>query len=325
MNPTHTRTARTVLLVIIVIGLTAPVVGAQNHDTQRINTIELAETGDAEWTIETRNSLDSQTAVTEFQAYVDQVNSADTNQTTQSFQSQFQTVIAGANESFERDMSLNGLDVEAEILDTATGTVGVTRIVFTWENYATTGEETVAVGEVLSNGYTLSDSEMLKIVPPEGYEPALNPPEATVGHHGGVEWTGSYAFSSLSLEFEYTGADAHGADAHGDENTGIPILPLALVGIGLLIAAGGLIYRRTSSDDGGWSEDELQTEEEQVVSLLEEHDGRMKQKSLADTFDWSDAKVSRVTSSLAENDVLEKLTIGRENVLQLNESGRADN
>lgn len=325
MNPTYTRAVQTVLLVVVVIGLTAPAISAQQDTTQRINTIEIAENGDAEWTIETRKSLDTETAVSEFQAYVDQVNSSETNQTTQRFNSQFETVISGANTSFERDMSLDSLDVEAEVLETATGTVGVTSIVFTWKNYATTSKDTVGVGEVLSNGYTLSESEVLKIVPPSGYQPIGSPSEASVDHHSVVEWTGPYAFSGLSLQFEYTGHEPHEEETTPEnEDTGVPILPIAVIGVGLLAVVGGVFYRRDSDTGDDWSQDELQTEEERVVSLLEQHDGRVKQKLLAGEFDWSDAKVSRVTSNLEENSVLEKLTIGRENVLQLNQSGRAD-
>jgi uncharacterized membrane protein len=53
--------------------------------------------------------------------------------------------------------------------------------------------------------------------------------------------------------------------------------------------------------------------------LLADAGGRMKQADVADELGWSASKTSRVVSDLVEADRVEKLRVGRENVLDLAE------
>ena len=63
--------------------------------------------------------------------------------------------------------------------------------------------------------------------------------------------------------------------------------------------------------------DELATDEDRVLALLEAEDGRIRQAEIADRLDWSASKTSRVVSRMAEDGEIEKLRIGRENVIDL--------
>lgn len=56
-----------------------------------------------------------------------------------------------------------------------------------------------------------------------------------------------------------------------------------------------------------------------MVELLGEHGGQMKQSAVAEELGWSASKTSRIVSGVAEEDRVEKLRIGRENVLTLPE------
>lgn len=66
-------------------------------------------------------------------------------------------------------------------------------------------------------------------------------------------------------------------------------------------------------------DEELLSDEERVVRLLEANDGRMKQANIVTETDWSNAKVSQLLSAMAERDEIEKLRIGRENLITLRE------
>jgi hypothetical protein len=68
-------------------------------------------------------------------------------------------------------------------------------------------------------------------------------------------------------------------------------------------------------------EDELLSNEERVLALLEHNDGRMKQQAVAAELDWSDAKTSQVIGKLRDADEIETFRIGRENVVSLPGSG----
>lgn len=64
---------------------------------------------------------------------------------------------------------------------------------------------------------------------------------------------------------------------------------------------------------------DLATDEDRVVAALTAAGGRMKQSDLADELDWSASKTSRVLSDMADEGQVEKLRIGRENVIDLSE------
>lgn len=62
---------------------------------------------------------------------------------------------------------------------------------------------------------------------------------------------------------------------------------------------------------------ELLSDEERVEHLLEQNGGRMKQASIVKETGWSDAKVSQLLSAMAEEDRINKLRLGRENLISL--------
>ena len=63
----------------------------------------------------------------------------------------------------------------------------------------------------------------------------------------------------------------------------------------------------------------LLSDEERVERLLRQNDGRMKQANIVRETDWSDAKVSQLLSAMDEAGRIEKLRIGRENLISLSE------
>ena len=78
-----------------------------------------------------------------------------------------------------------------------------------------------------------------------------------------------------------------------------------------------------SRDDGGDSaapvDEDLLSNEEQVLRLIEDNGGRMKQKRVAEELDWTAAKTSQVVTGLRDDGDLDGFRLGRENVLSLPE------
>ncbi|MFB6089468.1 MAG: helix-turn-helix transcriptional regulator [Halobellus sp.] len=72
----------------------------------------------------------------------------------------------------------------------------------------------------------------------------------------------------------------------------------------------------TASEEAPW-EDELLSNEERVLALVEHEGGRMKQQEVARTLDWTDAKTSQVVRKMRDADELDAFRLGRENVLVL--------
>lgn len=66
------------------------------------------------------------------------------------------------------------------------------------------------------------------------------------------------------------------------------------------------------------------TDEDRVRTLLADNDRRLKQSAIAAQLEWSDSKTSRVLSSMADEGTVEKLRIGRENVIDLADRDSGD-
>jgi hypothetical protein len=62
-------------------------------------------------------------------------------------------------------------------------------------------------------------------------------------------------------------------------------------------------------------DEELLSDEERIERLLERNGGRMKQANIVKETDWSNAKVSQLLSSMDEEGRIDKLRIGRENLI----------
>ena len=81
------------------------------------------------------------------------------------------------------------------------------------------------------------------------------------------------------------------------------------------------------ADDGGsGSEEDLEllSDEERVERLLNEHGGRMRQGTIVEETGWSDAKVSQLLSAMADGGRVEKLRLGRENLISLADGDETD-
>lgn len=61
----------------------------------------------------------------------------------------------------------------------------------------------------------------------------------------------------------------------------------------------------------------LLSDEERVLRLLQENDGRMKQVDIVNETNWSNAKVSQLLSEMDSEEKIDKLRIGRENLISL--------
>ncbi|ELZ37799.1 hypothetical protein C471_11876 [Halorubrum saccharovorum DSM 1137] len=75
----------------------------------------------------------------------------------------------------------------------------------------------------------------------------------------------------------------------------------------------------TESDDVAAGEEDLSllSDEERVERLLEDNGGRMRQADIVAETGWSDAKVSQLLSSMADSGRVEKLRLGRENLISV--------
>ena len=193
----------------------------------------------------------------------------------------------------------------------------------------------------------LATNQTLLIEPPADYSPLRANPSTEIVN-GGLQWQGPQTFDrgEPTVVFEAVEPPPPGIERF--------LSPMA-AGIGGVILGAALLvgWRRGYFGNGGPPEAaestpqqaepergpeeveadtpappvesssepaveaELLSDEERVLHLLEENDGRMKQAKIVETTRWSNAKVSQLLSAMAEDGQIEKLRIGRENLISL--------
>ena len=71
------------------------------------------------------------------------------------------------------------------------------------------------------------------------------------------------------------------------------------------------------SDGTDTREPPVKTDEQRILDILRAHDGRIYQRDLVDRTEWSASKTSRLLSAMEDDGRIEKIRIGRENVVTL--------
>lgn len=84
-------------------------------------------------------------------------------------------------------------------------------------------------------------------------------------------------------------------------------------------ATGGTGTTTSATGEAPDPDNELLSNEERVLALLETENGRVKQRQLVDQFGWSETKTSEVVGELKDAEEIDVYRLGRENVLTLPE------
>jgi len=166
-------------------------------------------------------------------------------------------------------------------------------------------------------------------------ETAATTPTTTTSGGGGGGTTGSDGTTSDPGDATTT------TPGEASDGSSLPMLPV-MIGLVLAGIAGAVVWLRrrddsdgdgavtvdepsdaagatTASATGGPSvpDEELLTDEDRVLELLNDNGGRMRQSNIVDETDWSKSKVSMLLSDMEDDGSISKLRVGRENIVSL--------
>jgi len=303
------------------------------------------EDGTASWSVTFRTRLDDENATAAFeslQADVETNRSAYTDR----FATGMARTVRSAENTTGREMRLENLTVETTT-EQFGQKYGVITYRFGWTNFAAVDGDRVRVGDALS-GLFLDSETSLVLAWPDGYELDSVRPEPDERRDGEVVWHGRLDFGPDKPRLVIVPAGG-GLDTTVLAGAVLVVLVLAALGWVVLSHIRGdetVVGGPGEADDGagaaddgvGGNEDErdegdedeederdeappeeLLSNEERVLDLLDGEGGRIKQQRIAEEFDWTDAKTSQVVGTLREDDAVETFRIGRENVVTLPE------
>ncbi|SDJ53949.1 helix-turn-helix transcriptional regulator [Natronorubrum texcoconense] len=296
--------------------------------------ISLEEDGSAEWSVEFWVRLDDDESTEAFESIRDDIDE-DPDAYRDQFADRIDDTVATAVSATDREMSAEEFTVETA-RQSFGAEYGVVRYTFTWHGFAAVDGDELHAGDAIEGLY-LDDETRLSIGWPEAYELVSAEPDPDDQRDRTVIWHGS--------ETDFVSGEPSVVVSSG--GLGFGTIAIGAAAVVVAVGAGGIWWYRTRSsatnepadaptspsaaeasdadartatagtDDTPDPRDDLLSNEEQVLRLLEEYGGRMKQQTVVEELEWTDAKTSKVVSTLREEGELESFRLGRENVLSL--------
>ncbi len=265
----------------------------------------------------------------------------------------FELAASAASSELDRDMELHTIEREVHTGDR----IGILELTFEWSSFAATDDYRVYYGDVFAateGGWmgALDEREYVRVHPPENYTIE----ESSAPVHDRTMWfAGPRDLTPAELSATFVSPDAYVEPPDPPDENDAPLLPgelfVALGALAILVAVtivavdrrpsnmvgrmqsalsigfGVPVVRpRNGNGNGQESAEErphpmddpsLLSDEERVLRLVELNGGRMKQRRIVEETDWSNAKVSQLLSGLADEGRIEKLRMGRENLISL--------
>jgi hypothetical protein len=290
--------------------------------------VDIASDGTAAWRIEHRVRLDDENSSTAFDELEADVEANESAYVTR-FEDRLAPTVQDAATATGRTMALRNVSVTTTTQQLPQ-TYGVLVYTFEWTNFAVVESDQLRAGDALAGLFLDTDTSLL-IAWPEGYALTEVSPEPTEERERSVIWRGPTDFGPGEPAIVVsTGGSADGVDT---SFIGLVIVALVLVG-----GAGVMWWRSrpgvgrstaptgdqaadgragTPASESSRPPDELLSNEERVIALLEGRGGRMKQQDVVEALGWTDAKTSQVVGKLRDAGDIEGFRLGRENVLRL--------
>lgn len=332
-----------VVLSVVASGAAAsPVATQQDAPDAVLMHVTLGAQGDAAWRIEYRYRLDDEESEQAFESL-----QADIRNNTSDYREQFadrmRLTLRDAENTTGRGMALRNVTISTKRVQLPQS-YGVVSYRFEWTNFAAVEGDELRAGDALA-GLFLDEGTALVFAWPAGYHAAAVSPAADERGTRSVRWAGPREFGAGEPRLvlapgtptptrgamtDATGSTTAGTREAGGGGLSGLLLPAALA-VGALAVVALFATRRRSGDEpataseapddgdsGATAADPaLLTNEEQVLGLLEERGGRVKQQTIAEELDWTDAKTSKVVRNLREEGAVEVVRLGRENVVGL--------
>ncbi len=303
--------------------------------------IELDDSGDAKWNISARFPIGDPVEAAAFDelAAAFEGNDGDEYLPIRPFE------VASREASAALDRSMWIDDVERSV--NRTEHTGYLTLRFVWTGFALAEDDRVVVGDV----FTATRQTWLSTLEANEYIRIHAPPSYSVESSGmPVDNRTMWMAGPADLRDAHLTGTFIQASQPSEEPSGTPIAAwvggigaLAVILLMLILTAyhrswtpvGTLVPESdeeadsdtTEPDADDVEEDEgpdspldqraLLSDEELIIALIEHQGGRMKQAAIVEETDWSNAKVSQLLSQMAEAGDVEKLRIGRENLISL--------
>jgi len=321
-------------------------------------TVKLQSDGDAVWRIRENVNLSTESEREAFRSYLE---TAEYEETWQNTLLSFEQATTTASTSTGRSMEIRDVGQTVSPESAIANGTGWIALEFTWENFGRVDGNRLHIDDVIETEEglwfkRLAETETLIIRPPNaaeyGVRNATSPPAQI--DNSELRFEGPVTFDSNSLQVTFIGGGEDSSQLifwliGGLGFAGVVVLVLYFLASnrdqfelafpdeadekaeldgGSVTAPSDTPAPPPQSPETSTDDDEINVEllsdEERVERLLEQNGGRMKQANIVKETDWSNAKVSQLLSSMEEDGEIDKLRIGRENLISFPDEDVAD-
>lgn len=302
--------------------------------------IHIQSNGTAECTIEFRTRLESDSKISEYRAFQDHFRNNRVEYVNR-FRNRSRRFTLNRSRMTGRPMAVQDISATTYIQEFPRR-YGVVTYKFTWVNAGMKAPNgSVVVDGVVGPNFFLEDDDTLEIIAPDDYQIADASPDSQRQTETVIVWGGPEDFvdGRPSVRFEQMDeGEATSTATDASIGSQLPARHAPALGGILFVGLSAYIYSRRQNscmfaalNRFSWRQstpesamnDPIVTDQDEVLALLQRHDGRMRQADIADELGWSSSKTSRVLSSMHDDGHVEKLPIGRENVISLPETSIA--
>ncbi len=328
---------------VVVLLLVAPLLGTGLAQTtpetdHTVTRVEVHSNGSATWTVRIRTRLTTQDDVDDFERFQERFR-RNTSRYLDPFGSRIRGTVAEAADATGREMTARDFSASTSV-QTLPRRWGVVTYRFTWTGFARTQEDRLVVGDVFQGGFFIAENDSLVVSAPQGWTVGSVSPDPAAIENGSVRWQdqrdfldnrprvvivpdasdGSAGTADSTTTATTAGGSEDGSSGGGPLDVSGVVALAALVVASVLIGLGAFVRQRVRgrqhSPNSSVSPEPM-TEDQRILELLETNDGQMRQADIVEAVEWSKSKTSRVLSSMAEEEAVEKIQLGRENVIQL--------
>jgi uncharacterized membrane protein len=292
--------------------------GQLQLEESRLLEIDVNSEGSATWIITRRYSLKTEDDIQIFQLYLSEFETRK-EEYLKTFSDNMRAMVDRASNFTGRNMTAKDFAIDATILQTPTGSVGVIYYQCIWVGFALVEEPQIRIGDVFEVGFFLFENDELTIRCPQGYEilEVWPVPDMRINYERTLTWYGPKSFGAeeprVLLEKETSGVIDF-LQAFGT------LIALAVIGVCL----GAVLFYRFEKKRKKKTEreaprvmPELESDEDKVVRLLKTMGGRAHQSTIGEKCGFSKSKTSQLLKNMENAGIVRREKRGREKLVIL--------
>jgi uncharacterized membrane protein len=290
-------------------------------EESRLLDIEVNSDGSATWIFTRRYSLITEDDVQIFQLYLSEFD-AKKEEYLKIFSDNMRAMVDRASNVTGRNMTAKDFEIDAGILQTPTGSVGVIEYRCVWVGFALVKDPQIRIGYVFEAGFFLFENDELTIRYPQKYEVVeVSPvPDVRLDYERMLTWYGPKSF----------GAEEPKVLLEKKSASVIEVLqaywaPVGLAAIGLVL--GVFLFYRFNKKRKKKIEKEVprllpkvESDEDKVVRILETIGGGARQSTIGAKCGFSRSKTSQLLKNMEDAGIVRREKRGREKLVILLQS-----